>query len=259
MFITKKAARSRVSQAMRLAIPVISAALCLWALSNSVTLPSLGELTAMMGQVPLANWLGAACATLISFWALGRYDGVAHRHLQTGLDSPRARLAGMFAIAFSQTAGFGVITGSFARWRLLPGLSGMRAAQMTVVTGLTFMAALAMVCGLTLVALNPFAFATPIGLALITACIGAAIATFFFPEIGLGRHKMRWPSLTAMMALGLWTLLDVTAAGTALWLLLPPGSGISLVTLLPAYFLALGLAIVSSSPGGAGPLELALV
>ena len=52
--------------------------------------------------------------------------------------------------------------------------------------------------------------------------------------------------------------MDIAAAGTALWLLLPSGHGLSLLDLLPAYFLALGLAIVSSSPGGAGPLELAL-
>ena len=259
MFITKQAARSKASQATRLIIPIASALACLWLLTNSVRIPSLTELTNLIGQITWANWLGAGLATLVSFWALGRYDGVAHRHLNTGLDCTRARLAGMLSIAFSQTVGFGVITGSFARWRLLPGLSPMRAAQLTALTGLTFMAALACVVGFALLLARPFPFSMLIGAGLLLACAAGVVATFFWPTFSVGKHKVRWPSITAMLALGGWTLLDVTAAGTALWLVMPPESGITLWALLPAYFIALGLAIVSSSPGGAGPLELALV
>ncbi|MBT8154603.1 DUF2156 domain-containing protein [Epibacterium ulvae] len=259
MSSSKTVTQNLASRAMRLLLPVASAFLCLWLLSNSVRLPSMGELTSQMSQIPTINWVGAGLATLVSFWSLGRYDGVAHRHLHTGLDGTRARLAGMFSIAFSQTAGFGIFTGTFARWRLLPGLSPMHAAQMTAVTGLTFMGALAAICGLALVAWSPFPYAIPAGLALLAGCALACGATFFFPTLKLGKHKFRWPSLTAMAALGLWAIVDVTAAGTALWLLLPPDSGITLTTLLPAYFLALGLAIISSSPGGTGPLELAMV
>ncbi|MQY41292.1 DUF2156 domain-containing protein [Epibacterium sp. SM1969] len=259
MVISKKVAQHFAARAMRLFVPVLSAAICFWLLSTSIRFPSLAELTHLMGQIPLLNWGGAALATIISFWALGRYDGVAHRHLNTGLDGLQARLAGMLAIAFSQTAGFGILTGGFARWRLLRKLSPVQAAQLTALTGLTFMAALAAVCGLALLAWGPFPYARLLGIGLMVAFAAACAATFFWPELRLGRHKMRWPSLTALTALALWTLVDVVAAGTALWLLMPPGSGIQLTLLLPAYFLALGLAVLSSSPGGTGPLELTLV
>lgn len=259
MLNSKQATRTRASKAMRLLIPLVSAALCLWLLSTSIRLPSVTELAALISEIPALHWFGAALATLISFWSLGRYDGVAHRHLGTGLDGPRARLAGMFAIAFSQTAGFGIFTGAFARWRLVPGLLPVRAAQMTALTGTTFMAALACICGGTMVLWAPFPYAVPMGAALILGCGLACCATFIFPTFKLGKYRFRWPSITAMAALGVWALVDVSAAGFALWLLLPPDAGVTLTVLLPAYFVALGLAIVSSSPGGTGPMELTLV
>lgn len=257
MVISKEVAQFHTARATRLFVPLASAALCLWLLSSSIQFPGLGELSHLISQIPVLNWIGAACATAISFWALGRYDGVAHRHLQTGLDGPKARRAGMLAIAFSQTAGFGILTGGFARWRLLPKLSPVQAAQLTALTGLTFMAALAAVAGLTLLVWAPFPFARLLGVALILGFTAACVATFFWPELKLGRHKMRWPSLVALAALALWTLVDVVAAGCALWLVMP--GDVELALLLPAYFLALGFAILSSSPGGTGPLELTLV
>ncbi|MQQ07314.1 DUF2156 domain-containing protein [Epibacterium sp. SM1979] len=255
----KPAVRAAASKVLRVTLPIASAVLCLWLLTRSIQLPSIGELTSLMSQIPILNWLGAAFATLVSFWSLGRYDSVAHRHLDTGLDGPRARLAGMAAIGFSQTAGFGIFTGTFARWRLLPGLSPVQAAQLTALTGLTFMAALAVICAVALVAWSPFPYAIPVGLFLMLGCGLACAATFVFPTLKIGQHVFRWPSFTAMSALTFWAIVDVTAAGAALWLLLPPDSGIALTTLLPAYFMALGLAIISSSPGGTGPLELTLV
>jgi len=82
--------------------------------------------------------------------------------------------------------------------------------------------------------------------------------SLLFPELGLGRHRLRLPSVIAMLALGIWAMLDVTAAGTALWLLLPNDTGISWSLLLAVYFLALGAVIVSFAPGGLGPFELTL-
>ncbi|MFI4861863.1 MAG: hypothetical protein ACIAXF_14415, partial [Phycisphaerales bacterium JB063] len=50
-------------------------------------------------------------ATVISFWSLGRYDAIAHRHLGTDIRARSASRAGVCAIAFSQTVGFGLLTG----------------------------------------------------------------------------------------------------------------------------------------------------
>ncbi len=243
-------------QVLRLAAPFAMAALCLWALSTRIELPSAADLGGMLGELQLWQWLAACSATCFSFWALGRYDAVAHRHLQTGLDGPQARRAGMAAIAFSQFVGFGLVTGSYARWRLVPGLTVMQAAQLTGLVGVTFMAALAVICGVAMVLFPVFAWFRPLGALLVVLVLAASTLSFVAPRLTLGPLSLRWPSLRAMLALSVWALIDVTAAGTALWVLLPATLEISWTTLLVVYAIALGAAILSSAPGGTGPLEL---
>lgn len=241
---------------LRMTVPFAMAGLCLWAIFTRIELPSLADLGGLLGGLQMWQWLAACGATAVSFWALGRYDSVAHRHLQTGLDGPQARRAGMAAIAFSQLVGFGLLTGAYARWRLVPGLTAMQAAQLTGLVGLTFLAALTVICGSAMVLFPVFAWFPPIGALLITAALAASLLSFVAPQLDLGSVSLRWPSLTAMAALLVWALIDVTAAGTALWMLLPASLDISWATLLVVYAIALGAAILSSAPGGTGPLEL---
>ncbi|TNJ40177.1 phosphatidylglycerol lysyltransferase domain-containing protein [Phaeobacter sp. B1627] len=244
---------------LRILVPLMIMVASLAVLASHADLPGLAEVLALIHQVALPNWIGAIGATILSFWALGRYDAVAHRHLRTGLEEPVARRAGMASIAFSQAVGFGLLSGSFARWRLLPQLAPLQAAQLTGFVGITFMTALAVICGLSLLLVAPSLALRGLGLGILVAACSACVLCFMHPEWRIRGLKLRFPSLQAILALMLWTLMDVTFAGIALWLVLPAGNGIALAALLPAFFLALGLAIVSSSPGGAGPLELAML
>jgi len=258
--MTPRSTRKQIfANALRVIAPLVIMAICLLTLADHTDLPALPDLLSMARQVPVANWIGAMVATGLSFWALGRYDAVAHRHLGSGTPDPLARRAGMAAIAFSQAVGFGLLSGSFARWRLLPRLSPLQSAQITGFVGITFMTALAVICGLTLLLIGATLALRAVGLGILVLAILCCVLCFLHPEWRLRGLKLRLPSLQAILALGLWTLMDVTCAGIALWLLLPEGSGIALGALLPAYFVALGLAIISSSPGGAGPLELAML
>lgn len=259
MPIKRLAVPRPATRLLRLTFPFMVTALCLWVLQDRVALPSPGDLEGLLRGVQPWQWGGALLATCVSFWALGRYDSVAHRHLNTKLDGPRARKSGMASIALSQTVGFGLVTGSYARWRLMPGLSALQSVQLTSFVAVTFLAALAAVCGTACL----FGAAGPAmrwtGAAILLAVFGATALSFLFPEISFGKKRFQMPSLTAMAALTVWTVVDVAAAGTALWLLLPQTMGISLPLLLTAYCLALGAAIVSSAPGGVGPFELTLV
>ncbi|WP_264213355.1 phosphatidylglycerol lysyltransferase domain-containing protein [Leisingera thetidis] len=258
MLFLKSPALRPAARRIRLAAPFLIMAVCLWLLQAQTDLPLPGELGAALISLPAWKWAGAALATCISFWALGRYDSVAHRHLGTGFDGPAARRAGMAAIAFSQTTGFGLITGTYARWRLLPGLSPLQAGQLTALVAATFLSALLVICSAALIAAPPSPGLAGAGMLILIAAAGLAAFSFLHPETSLFRLKLRWPSLTAMAALGFWAMADVTAAATALWLLLPAAADAAWAQLLAAYAIALGLAVVSSAPGGAGPFELAL-
>ncbi|APG46759.1 phosphatidylglycerol lysyltransferase domain-containing protein [Phaeobacter porticola] len=257
-FFARRAVTQSLARALRLILPVVVMIGCLKLLHMHVVLPSLGELGHILRSLSPWQWIGALIATGVSFWALGRYDIVAHRHLKTGMDGPQARRAGIIAIALSQTLGFGLVTGAFARWRMLKGLRPLQAAQLTGIVAITFLIALAGVCGVALIASPTNVSSTWLGTFILVAAAAMTAATLIFPVVRIGRVTLRWPSLTAIAALGFWAMIDVVAAGTALWLLLPSGTELPLAALLPAYFLALGVAILSSAPGGAGAFELAL-
>ncbi|MEX0304054.1 MAG: phosphatidylglycerol lysyltransferase domain-containing protein [Leisingera sp.] len=258
MLFSNSTAARPAARFLRLTLPFLVMGSCLWLLQAQTDFPPLHDLGAVLSGLPAWKWAGAALATAFSFWALGRYDSVAHRHLETGLDGPAARPAGMAAIAFSQTAGFGLFTGAYARWRLLPGLSPLQAGQLTALVAATFLAALSVICGAALLLAPPAPGLAWAGGLILLAAAGISVISFLHPEMPLFCLKLRWPSLTAMAALGFWAVADVAAAGTALWLLLPADAGVAWAPLLTAYTVALGLAVMSSAPGGAGPFELAL-
>ncbi|MEM1078956.1 MAG: phosphatidylglycerol lysyltransferase domain-containing protein [Pseudomonadota bacterium] len=204
-------------------------------------------------------WAAALLATLGSFWAVGRYDVVLHRHLRTGQDPQEAAHAGRAAIAIGQTIGFGLITGALVRWKWFePRMPLMRAGQLTLTVTVLFLACWGIV---TLAALSlapvlpglPGLWALAAGLAFLT------LLGFSLFQPGFRKLPLRWPSIRAMLRLLSLTAVDTVLAAAALWILLPDGAGIGFVALLPVYLLALGAALVSGTPGGVGPFEVTLL
>lgn len=246
---------------LRATYPFAIAAVCLWFLIQRLDGVSLAGLGALAGTVGPLDWIAALAAAFLSFWAVGRYDALAHRHFGTGVPDTRARRAGVIAIAFSQTMGFGLATGAFARWQLLPTLTPGTALRLTLFVALSFLVALGtVICAVGLMlpgaaAMIP-AVAAVAGLAAVAVLLACAFA---MPELRLGRWSFRFPSLRAMAAIGGWTLVDTAAAALVLMLLMPSGAEIGFAALFPAYLLALGAALISGTPGGVGPFELAIL
>ncbi len=251
----------RRQRAVRTGYSFAIAAVCLWFLFQRLDGFDAADLGALAGSVGIWNWIGALGATALSFWAVARYDGLAHRHFGTPIPDGRARHAGAVAIAFSQTMGFGLVTGSFARWQLLPGLSPLAALRLTLFVAVSFLAALGVViCSVSL--LFPAAVQvvpTWIALSGLAALGATAVLAFTLPKWRIGKFRFHLPSLRAMSAIVGWTLLDTAAAAMVLTLLLPQQVGLGFDVLFPAYLLALGAALISGSPGGVGPFELTLL
>ncbi len=241
---------------VRIAAPFGIAALCLWVLHERLGDMDLRGLWDAASQHSRLHWIGAFIATAVSIWAVGRYDTVAHRHLGTGVADAPGRRAGMCAIAFSQTVGFGVVTGSFARWRLIPGLSPVVAVKLTAFVALSFLTALALLIAGSFL-FTPFNAAFDWISLLCLVLAGPLLAVAFFnPQIRVGRLSFRLPSLPAMWAILGWTLLDTVAACTALYLMIPNAADIGWHLVFHAYLIALGAALLSGTPGGVGPFEL---
>ena len=93
-----------VARPLRVGVPVVVAVLCFWMLARVLGDTDLGEAAQVLAAIPAFDWLSAAAATLISFWAVGRYDAVAHRHLNTGVKTRTAHKSGACAIANARPA-----------------------------------------------------------------------------------------------------------------------------------------------------------
>lgn len=207
-------------------------------------------------EVSLGQWIAALGATSLSFWAIGQYDLIAHRHFRTGLDAKTARNSGAAAVAVSQCLGLGIITGTLARYRGAE-IDLKTSGQITVFVTLSF---LFCHCFVLLTSSLIFSGPIPFSVAFLGLVIGSITCGIFFftPSISIASRRIRFPSLPAMANLMMLTGIDLFAAAATLHILLPLDLGFTLGTAFVAYTLALGLALVSGAPGGVGPFEFVI-
>lgn len=252
-----RAAASR--KIMRSGLPLLIGAACIWLLRDRLDGLDFAAVAEVVRTTSPAQWAMAAVATALSFWAIGTYDLVMHRHLRTGVPCGKARLTGAASIALAQVLGLGMVTGALARWRMLPGLRPGVAAAVTGAVAVSFMAALALIAVLLAVLLPGVSLPLWAMVAAIAVTVGLFALAFLRPRLKVGPVTLRLPSLRALSAIVLLTALDVAAAALALYALLPEGVSLSYWVLLPVFALALGAGLFSSTPGGAGPFELTLL
>ncbi len=230
--------------------------LMVWLLLGRLSAIEPAEVAQAFRTLPPHAWGLALVATAISFWAVGHYDAVIHRHFATGIAQTRSRKAGICAIAVSQTIGLGVISGAVLRWRMLPEIGPWRAVRLTAAVALSFLAAWAMVTALTLVILPGAPFKAPAAIAL---CAGSLLALVALAQPQIGKGAFRWPNLFTLRNVLALCVVDTLAAALAFYALCPPGVDIGFTLLLPAFLLALGAGLVSGSPGGMGAFEMTLL
>ncbi len=236
----------------------------IWLLAHRLSAIEPAEVAAAFAGLPPQAWALALGATAASFWAVGRYDAVIHRHFATGQSEARTRLAGICAIAVSQMIGLGVVTGSILRWRMLPETTLLQAARLTAAVALSFLAAWAMVTSLVLVALPGAPFKGWAAVMLGVGC-GLALVSIAAPRLAprlgsrLGPWRFRWPNGFTLSRLFGLCVVDTLAAALAFHALCPPETALPFATLLPAFLLALGAGLISGAPGGIGAFEMTLL
>jgi phosphatidylglycerol lysyltransferase len=237
----------------RVALTLAVAALFVYLLSLRLNDVDIAASWAAVAHVPPLAWAGSVVFTAAAFWAVGHYDAVLHRHFETGVNSKSARVAGISAIAVSQTLGLGVVTGSVLRWRMMPDQSFWLASRITLAVALSFLAGWAIVTAGTVIVLGAPGYVGFGWAVLVVAGAGIAVATL------APRAPFRWPNLFTIGALLALCSVDVLAAASALYVLLPQEVTLSFAALLPAFLLAYGAGLLSGSPGGIGAFELTLL
>lgn len=230
----------------------------LWARLGEV---DAGGVAAMLARVGAEQWAAALGLAALSFWAAGRYDAQVHGWLGTGVRPPEAGRAGLPAIALGQTAGFGLLTGTLVRLRMLPGLGLAGALRVTLAVTALFLLGLGTVAAAALALAPPpgLGAAAPLGWGGL-ALIGCGVcAAFLWPRPLLLGRRIGLPPLPLLARLTVLSAIDTIAAALCLWMLLPPSAAPELSAFVTAFLLAFGAGLVSGAPGGMGAFELVLL
>jgi phosphatidylglycerol lysyltransferase len=208
-----------------------------------------------LATITLGSYAIAACATWLSLRAVGQYDAIWHRILNTGIPPHRATRSGTCAIAIAQVVGFGALSAGVVRRRMLPHLSLTQITAISTAVPLSFLicwAGYAVIAGWWLGHDTGFT-----GLWAVAASLIATIAITLF--VRHRPHILQRFGMSRLFKLMGWTGADMICAAAALYFVLPAGVDIGFTTVLAAYILALGAGLLANSPGGVGAFDLVLL
>jgi len=237
---------------VKLGLPLVILLLCGLQLTQRIAEMDGAVIRHAVGQISWTQWALAAGATWASFRAIGEYDAFWHKQLRSGVNSPLARKSGMRAIAIGQLLGFGALTGSLVRWHCLPQQSLWQATKLSLVVTLAFT-----LCWAFLALLAAWWLGFGLGWLLLgfVMCCGFCV---FGPGCTRKWAGCRITAANATQLIAL-TLADLAFAALAFSIFLPPTVDIPFGTILAAYAIALGVGLLSNTPGGAGAFELTLL
>ncbi|KJK00614.1 membrane protein [Pseudomonas sp. 21] len=229
-------------------------------------------------DVPTTSLLGAFAATVVGFIFLLGYEWSASRFAGVKLPVPALLTGGFSAFAIGNAVGLSMLSGGSVRYRLYArqGLGAGDVALMTLFASLSLgcalpvLAALAALSDLSDASLAlhlPEWLVAVLALGIIALCLMLVVAVERrrLPEqpspdshlVRLGRRTLRLPGLRLSLLQLLITALDVAAAATVLYLLLPEAPPFGAFLLV--YLIALAAGVLSHVPGGVGVFEAVLL
>ncbi|MFY8092365.1 MAG: bifunctional lysylphosphatidylglycerol flippase/synthetase MprF [Niveispirillum sp.] len=221
---------------------------------------------ALRATSPWALAAALGC-TAISFLALTFYDWTALTYVGRKVPYPIIGLTSFCAYAVGNTVGFGPLTAGAIRYRFYTphGLEPEEVARIvgfvTATFGLGVVGTTALglfiagdVTGMGLPGWIGHA-AGAVGLALLA---GLVVASGRHDRLKIARWTVDLPAPRLLRIQFAATLVDIVAAGTVLWVLLPP-MDIGLPAFIAIYAVAIGLGVLSHVPAGLGVFETVVI
>ncbi|MFS2158600.1 bifunctional lysylphosphatidylglycerol flippase/synthetase MprF [Pseudomonas sp. Pseusp122] len=269
---------SKYRQPIGLGVTLLLFAIALIACRHMLIEMDLDALHDSLLSVPLPSLGGAVLATVIGFIILLGYEVSASRYANVQLPAKTLVLGGFTAFAIGNAVGLSMLSGGSVRYRLYSrhGLGAIEVARMTLFASLSLgsalppLAALAMLADLSDASL---ALHMPVdalaAIAIAVLLLGTLAAVMLYrrrlPEqtiphnllVRIGRRTLRLPSTRLTLMQLVITALDVAAAATVLYLLLPQSPPFAAFLLV--YLLALAAGVLSHVPGGVGVFEAILL
>ncbi|MBV6750382.1 bifunctional lysylphosphatidylglycerol flippase/synthetase MprF [Pseudomonas chlororaphis] len=269
---------SKYRQSVGLAITLFLFAIALIACRHLLIELDLDALHDSILSVPKPALGGALAATAIGFIILLGYEWSASRYADVQLPKRTLVLGGFTAFAIGNAIGLSLLSGGSVRYRLYArhGLGAAEVARMTLFASLSLGCALPPLAALATLSNLPAAsealhLPTYLlgGIAVAVLALAALLALGIYrrrlPEqpikdnllVKVGRRTLRLPSARLTLLQLVITALDVAAAATVLYLLLPEAPPFGAFLLV--YLLALAAGVLSHVPGGVGVFEAILL
>ncbi|AXK55986.1 MULTISPECIES: bifunctional lysylphosphatidylglycerol flippase/synthetase MprF [Pseudomonas] len=269
---------SKYRQPLGLAITLLLFAIALIACRHLLSELDFYALHDSILEVPKPALLGALGATIVGFIILLGYEWSASRYAGVNLPGRTLALGGFTAFAIGNAIGLSLLSGGSVRYRLYArhGLGASDVAHMTLFASLSLGCALPPLAALATLSNLPAASAALRlpesllgGIALAILLLGAVLAVGIYrrrlPEqplrdnllVRVGRRTLRLPGRRLTFLQLIITALDVAAAATVLYLLLPEAPPFGAFLLV--YLLALAAGVLSHVPGGVGVFEAILL
>lgn len=269
---------SKYRQPIGLAVTLLLFAIALIACRHLLSELDLDALHDSILEIPKPALLGALGATVAGFIILLGYEWSASRYAGVNLAPRTLALGGFTAFAIGNAIGLSMLSGGSVRYRLYArhGLGATEVARMTLFASLSLGCALPPLAALATLSNLPGATAA-LGLSeTLLGAIAAGVLLLFtvltvgiyrrrLPEqpyadnllVKIGRRTLRLPGRRLTFLQLVITALDVAAAATVLYLLLPEAPPFGAFLLV--YLLALAAGVLSHVPGGVGVFEAILL
>ncbi|WP_434698733.1 bifunctional lysylphosphatidylglycerol flippase/synthetase MprF [Pseudomonas sp. D1-1] len=269
---------SQYRQPIGLAVTLLLFAIALIACRHLLSELDLYALHDSILEVPRPALLGAIAATVAGFIILLGYEWSATRYAGVKLPTQTLILGGFSAFAIGNAIGLSLLSGGSVRYRLYArhGLGAADVAHMTLFASLSLGCALPPLAALATLSNLPAASAAlhlpatllgviAVAVLLLTSALAIGIYRRRLPEqpyrdallVKAGRRTLRLPGRRLTFLQLIITALDVAAAATVLYLLLPEAPPFG--PFLLVYLLALAAGVLSHVPGGVGVFEAILL
>lgn len=228
------------------------------------------ELAAQLRAVPTSNFVLAFIFTIGGYLALVGYDWSALRYIGKKLPIPFVAFTSFIGYALSNTIGISWLSGGAVRYRLYSraGLTSKEIALVIAFCVIGFGIGEMLVGGLALI-LHPFVlsdyFAIPswvVRLSAIAVMLGVVgilvLRSRRSGEIKWNQTVFKIPSTEILTGQVVFSIMDISFAGAALYVLLPD-SQLSFFTFLAIFAIALVISVLSHVPGGIGVFEAVII
>lgn len=258
--------------AIRILVPLGMTCLALYLLSHMSGNISLAEVRSDARSYAWGTLLLALSSTAISYLFLSFYDAmIMPTYSDVKIPTPVLMLTGASSFAVSNLFGFSWLTGGAIRLKIYTSynVKVTAIAKLIATSWVAFLSGLLALIGAVMI-IGPTGF-SPIthipasyiaisGLSIFILLFAFFRWTWTTPRaIGLGKIRLELPIASTGIGLAFVTVLDLVATALTLFVLLPPDLSHDFIHFLGIFSIAIGLGILSHSPGGLGVFDATII